>query len=123
MALEWSKKWISSISRRKQRKYRANAPLHIKNKFLSVQLSKNLKKEYNRRNIRVVTGDIVKVTTGDMKGKTGTVTKIDVKRSKVYVDKIVRKKADGSEVNIALEPSNLMIIELNTKDPKRIKKE
>ncbi|MCW1309534.1 MAG: 60S ribosomal protein L26, partial [Candidatus Nanoarchaeia archaeon] len=35
----WSKKWKSSKKPSKQRKYRYNAPLHIRRKFLSVNLS------------------------------------------------------------------------------------
>ncbi len=122
MSQVWSKSWVSSKDSSKQRKYRYNAPLHIKSKFLRVTLSEKLRKEYKKRNIRVKVGDIVKVMRGDFKGKTGTVTKVDVKKGKVFSDKIVRRKANGEEVLVPLEPSNLMIIELDVSDSRRFKK-
>jgi large subunit ribosomal protein L24 len=60
MKKKWSKTWKSSKQPRKQRKYRHNAPLHIKHKFLSASLSKDLKKKYNIRNISLRKGDRVK---------------------------------------------------------------
>ena len=122
MKVVWSRSWVSSKSVRKQRKYRYNAPLHVKSKFLSVTLSDKLRKEFKKRNIRVRKGDVVKVLRGDFRNVTGTVTKVDTKSTKIYVDKVVRKKNDGSEVTVPLEPSNLMIIELDTSDSKRFNK-
>ncbi|MBS1194889.1 MAG: ribosomal protein L24p/L26e, archaeal/eukaryotic, partial [Methanomicrobia archaeon] len=46
-----------SIQPRKQRKARYTAPLHIKGKFLSATLSKELREQYKRRSLRVVKGD------------------------------------------------------------------
>ena len=42
---EFSKSWVSSKKPGKQRKYRINAPLNIKRKFLSVHLSKELREK------------------------------------------------------------------------------
>ncbi len=122
MAQIWSRSWKSSRDTGKQRKYRYNAPLHVKSKFLRVTLSENLRKEYKRRNIRVRKGDVVKVLRGDFKGKTGSVAKVDTKKIKVYSDKIVKRKTNGEEYMVPLEPSNLMIIELDVSDSKRFKK-
>ena len=105
----------------KQRKYSANAPLHIKKKFVSVNLSKELRKKYEKRNIPVRKGDNVKIMRWKFKGKEGKVLKIELKKSKVTVEGIQIKKQDGSKVNVKMQPSNLQIIELNLEDRKRNK--
>ena len=64
MKKEFSTMWNRSRQRRKQRKYLANAPLHIKRKMLGVNLSKELRKKYKKRNIVIRKGDIVKVIRG-----------------------------------------------------------
>ena len=70
MKKKFSKKWKASGKARKQRKYVANAPLHIKKKFLSANLSKELRKKYGR-SLQIRKGDSVKVMRGKFKGKTG----------------------------------------------------
>jgi len=122
MKKKFSKNWKSSKQPRKQRKYLANAPLHIRKKFVSSNLSKDLRKNHKKRNIPLKKGDVVKVMRGKFKKKQGKITEINLKSSKVIVDGIQVKKQDGSKVNVKLQPSNLQIIELNTEDKKRFKK-
>ncbi len=64
MKNKFSAKWKSSKQVRKQRKYRHNAPLHVKQKFVHVHLSKELKKKYQTRNLGLKKGDKVKVLRG-----------------------------------------------------------
>lgn len=123
MKKEFSKHWKSSKQPRKQRKYRAKAPLHIKRKFVGINLSKELRKKYGKRNMVVKKGDVVKVMRGKFKGKQGKITEVKLKISKVAIEGIQVKKMDGSKVNVRLQPSNLQIIELNLEDGKRMKKE
>ena len=122
MKQTFSRSWRSSKSPRKQRKYEANAPLHLRRKFLSVNLSKELRKKYNTRNVVLRKGDVVRVMRGKFKGREGKVTKGDLKRIRVFVEGVTRKKVDGSEVQVPLHPSNLQIVELNLEDEKRFKK-
>lgn len=122
MKKEFSTKWKSSKQPRKQRKYAAKAPLHIKGKLLSTHLSKELRAKHKTRNVTLKKGDSVKIMRGKFKGKSGKVTEIKTKLLKVYVDGIMNKKADGSKVKIALRPSNLMITTLNLDDKKRAAK-
>ncbi len=122
MRKKFSTNWKSSKQPRKQRKYLANAPLHIRKKFVSVNLSKELRKKYGKRNIPVRKGDKVKIMRGKFKNKTGKVLEIKLKTGKIYVEGIQVKKQDGSKVNVPLRNSNLQIIELNLEDKKRIKK-
>jgi len=122
MEKEFSKSWKSSKQPRKQRKYLANAPLNIRKKFVSANLSKTLRKEHNKRNIPLRKGDIVKITRGKFKGKQGKITGVNLKMSKVTVENIQVKKQDGSKVDIKLQPSNIQIIELYKEDKKRFKR-
>ncbi len=119
MKKEFSKHWKKSRQPRKQRKYLANAPLHIRKKFVSINLSKELRKKYKIRNIPVRKGDVVKIMRGGFRGKKGKITNVRLKKSKVSVEGIQIKKLDGSKVDVFMQPSNLQIVELNLEDRKR----
>jgi large subunit ribosomal protein L24 len=119
---EWSKKWKSSKKPGKQRKYRYNAPFHIKRKFLSVHLSKELREKYKRRNLQICKGDRVRIMKGKFKDLIGNVEKINLRNCRVFVDSAKIEKADGTKVSYPLKPWNLMLIELNLKDKKRKEK-
>ncbi len=115
----FSKAWIGSKQPRKQRKYRYNAPEHIKKKFVSANLSKELREKHGKRNFPLVKGDKVKVTRGQFKGKEGEVEKVDMKNVKIIVQGIENIKKDGTKVNYPIDPSNLMITDLKLDDKKR----
>ncbi len=119
MKQKFSTHWKSSSQPRKQRKYKANAPLHIKKKFVSVNLSKELRKKLEKRNISAKKGDKIKVCRGKFKGKTGKIIKVDIKTSKITVEEIQVKKQDGSKANVKLQPSNLQIIEIADRKTKK----
>ncbi len=121
MKRKFSKSWNSSKQPRKQRKYRYNAPLHVRNKFMSVHLSKVLREKYKKRNLSLKKGDSVKVLRGGLKGKTGKVDRIDVKKTKVYITGMETTKKDGTKAFFPFQPSNLIITELNLDDKKRMK--
>ena len=121
MKKEFSKHWKTSKQPRKQRKYLANAPLHLKKKTMSANLSKELRKKFETRNLIVRKGDKVKIMRGKHLKKQGKVLKVDIKNRKVMVEGINIKKQDGSNVNIPFKPSNLQIVELNLEDKKRLK--
>ena len=119
MKKEWSSNWLSSVQPRKQRKYRHNAPLHTRQSFVRSNLSPDLRKRYSKRSMQLRKGDEVRVMRGSFKGKLGTVERVDLRKSRIYVDEFKIKKVDGSEVLSGLEPSNLMITKLKLDDKKR----
>ncbi len=121
MKNKFSKHWKKSNQPRKQRKYLANAPLHLKRKILNINLSKELRKKYGRRNISGRKGDVVKIMRGRFKKKKGKIVSVKTKISKIEVDGIQIKKQDGSKVNIKFRPSNVQIVELYLEDRKRNK--
>ena len=113
--------WKKSKKPAKQRKYRYNAPLHIKQKFVHAHLSKELRKKYGKRSIGLRKGDKVKVMRGQFKKHAGKVDIVDLKKGKIYLTGIEISKKDGTKATCPIEPSNLMITELNTDDKMRDK--
>ena len=118
----FSKTWKGSTQVRKQRKYRHNAPLHVKQKMLHVHLSKELREKHGRRNIQVRKGDKVKVLRGQFRKREGKVERVDLKKEKVFVTGIEIIKKEGSKLIQSLSPSNLIIMDLNITDKKRKQK-
>ena len=116
MKLKWSKHWNASKRPSKQRKYRYNAPLHVQHTFLAAHLSPELRKKYTTRSFTLRKGDKVKILRGQHKKKTGKVSRILIKSQKIYIEGIELSKKDGSKVLIPLDPSNLMITELDLTD-------
>lgn len=121
MKNKFSKNWENSRQPRKQRKFRANAPLHTKNRFLGANLSDELRKKYGRRSSPVRKGDKVKVLRGGSKGKVGKIERVDTKRCRAYVEGIEVVKKDGTKRFVPVHPSNLSLLELNLNDKKRVK--
>ena len=117
--MEFKTSWKSSKQPRKQRKYRKNSPLHIKSKFMSAHLSKELRKKHEKRSIPLRKGDTVKIMRGDLKGKTGIIERISSKMEKVFLTGIEIIKKDGTKKLRQLRPSNLLIMKLNTEDKRR----
>jgi large subunit ribosomal protein L24 len=112
MKREFSTSWISSKLPRKQRKYLANAPLHKKHKFLSANLSEELRKKHSKRSLPLRKGDEVLVMRGSFKRKKAKVSLISLKKSIVFIEGIQRTKKDGTKVNVPFSPSNLQITSL-----------
>lgn len=113
MKTKFSTKWRASKQPRKQRKYLANAPLHLKKKFIRIHLEKKLRAKHKKRNIQARKGDIIKIMKGKFKGKTGKIVEVMLKKSRIIIEGIQVKKQDGSKVNVKMQPSNLQIIEIS----------
>lgn len=120
MKQKFSPKWKASKQVRKQRKYRANAPLHIKYKMLAAHVSKELRQKYKRRAVVAIKNDTAKVMRGFFKGKQGKISEVNTNKGFVYIEGVQRTRKDGTKVNVSLKPSNLMIINLNLEDKRRV---
>ncbi len=118
----WSEDWKSSTNPQKQRKYRENAPQHVKDKLVSVNLSETLREELGTRSINLNLGDRVKVMRGDRKGAEGIVSNIDRDDQKVYVNGLEVTRQDGSTSEVPFRPSNLQAQALNLEENDRIEK-
>ena len=119
MKTEFSSNWKASVQKRKQRKYIHNAPLHVMHRFLSANLSKELRKKYGKRNLPLRTGDEVLVMRGSFKKKKAKVSSVDLKNLKIYLEGIQRSKKDGTKVNVPFRANILQIQSLNLDDKER----
>ena len=87
--------------------------------MVSCALGKDLKQKYTRNSLPVRKGDLVELMRGSYKGTKGEVVNVDLKKCKVYVQGVTSKKADGTDVERPVHPSNLRIVELNADDKER----
>ena len=106
---------------RKQRKALYNAPAHARGKHLSASLSKDLRAKVGKRSLPIRTGDKVSVVRGDFKGHEGEVLSVDYTSYKVTIEEVTLSKPDGTATFLPVDPSNLVIIEADLKDDRRIK--
>jgi len=121
MKKEFIKSWNSSVQPRKQRKYLANAPLHVRQRIMKSNLSKELRKEYEGvRSLRVRKGDTVKIMRGMFKGKEAKVTKVNRSNYKLLLENINIERKDGTKVSYPVHYSNVQLIKLDLTDKKRI---
>ena len=121
MRNDFSTAWKSSTQPRKQRKYIANAPFHIKRKFLAAPLSKELRKKYGTRSLAIRKEDKVKILRGQFRKKESKVVSIDLKKIKINLEEAFIAKKDGSKAFYPIHPSNVVITDLNLDDKERKK--
>ena len=113
-----TKHYILGVSsqRRKSRKAHFTAPSSIRRRMMSCRLSKELRTKYDCRSIPVRMGDTVHIKTGSVengvKGKTGKVITVYRRRWCIHVERVVRDKKNGSQVQIPVNPSNCEITQL-----------
>jgi len=93
----------------------------ILNKQICAPISKDLRKKYSRRNIRIMTNDTVKVMRGEYKGLTGKVTKISTETSGVAIEGNKKEKLKGEKIDVYIHSTNMVITSLNMDDKWRLK--
>ena len=89
---------------------------------LSSQLSKDLRKKYNKRSIRVVEGDSVKVIRGEFAGVDGKVTEVSAHKHGLTIEGVKKEKLKGEKFDVYIHTTNVEITGLNTDDKWRINK-
>jgi large subunit ribosomal protein L24 len=82
-------------------------------------LSSNLKKEYNRKSLRIVKGDSVKIMRGEYKGVEGKVEKLNTIKGRLSIEGVQREKIKGGQVKVQIHASNVRIISLHLDDKYR----
>jgi len=114
----------TSTKARKQRKARANAPLHKRKRMVSAHLDSALMKEYNVRSVAVRKGDTVRVIRGDkdFKVSEAKVASVDLKNLKLIIENVTVPKADGTQKPKPVDPSNVLLTKLDLSDPWRKEK-
>ncbi|XP_073991797.1 ribosomal protein L26 [Rhodnius prolixus] len=113
---------LVTSSRRKNRKRYFSAPSHIRRRFMSAPLSKELRQKYNVKNMPVRKDDEVQVVRGHYKGQqVGKVIQVYRKKYIIYIERVQREKANGATVYVGVHPSKTVIVKLKVdKDRKKI---
>ena len=93
----------------------------VVNKQICAPMSKDLRKKYSRRSVRIMADDIVKVVRGEYKGLTGRVTKLAIESSGVAIEGNKKEKLKGDKIDIYIHSTNVIITALNTDDKWRLK--
>ena len=104
---------------RNQKIYRAMN--QVVNKQICAPISKDLRKKYSRRSVRIMVDDTVKVIRGEYKGLTGKVTKISTLSSGVAIEGNKKEKLKGEKIDVYIHSTNMIITSLNTNDKWRVK--
>lgn len=110
----------ASYKPKKMRKSNFTAPKHKKGKALSAHLSEKLSTELKKRALPVRKNDIVRVVRGEFKGKEGKILRVNVEEHKIFIEKVVRKKSNGEEFEVAIDPSKVTLVDLDKTDKKRL---
>jgi large subunit ribosomal protein L24 len=101
---------------RKQRKMLYNAPAHIRHKFLGAHLSNELLASRGIKTLPVRKGDTIRIVRGDNAGFEGKVSRVDLKRYRIFVEGLTREKVDGTNIFVSVHPSKVIIRSLNLDD-------
>jgi large subunit ribosomal protein L24 len=104
----------------KERKALYNMPMHKAAKQVAAHLDEKLAKEFGKRSLTVRKGDTVKVMRGSFAGKEGKIKSVDRGARKIFIEKIVAKKSNGEERQVPIDASNVMLIDIERTDRKRI---
>jgi large subunit ribosomal protein L24 len=95
---------------------------HKRDKMVAAVLEDGLRKQYEKKRIRVTKGDSVRVIRGEYKGIEGKVDKVDTKRGTFHIEGIQREKIRGGQVKVPIHSSKVMVIALNLDDKYRSNK-
>ncbi len=106
---------------RKQRKARYTAPLHKRQKMVSATLSDKLRLKHDKRSLPVRKGDTVEVMRGDFSGHKGKIENVNLKKMRLQIEGVTIKRTDGQDRFYPIDPSNVRITKMVTKDERRTK--
>jgi large subunit ribosomal protein L24 len=101
---------------RKQRKRLYTAPAHLRHKLIAAPLSPELTKSKGAKALPVRKGDTVRVVRGDHMGFEGKVSRVDLKRYRIFIEGLTREKVDGTNIFVSVHPSKVMIKNLKLDD-------
>jgi large subunit ribosomal protein L24 len=94
-------------------------PKHLHDARICSTLIEDLRRQYRRRNARVIKGDTVKVMRGEYTGIEGKVEKVNTERGTLAIEGVQREKIKGGNVKVQIHASNVTIVGLNLQDKYR----
>jgi large subunit ribosomal protein L24 len=96
-----------------------HVPKHLHDARICSTLIEDLRRQYDRRNARVIKGDTVKVMRGEYTGIEGKVEKVNTERGTLAIEGVQREKIKGGNVKVQIHASNVTIVGLNLQDKYR----
>ena len=96
-----------------------STPKHIRDKSICSTLTEDLREQYNRRSVRVIKGDTVRVMRGEYTGIEGKVEKVNTRRGTLSIEGVQREKVRGGNVKVQIHSSNVRVSGLNLDDKYR----
>ena len=96
-----------------------HVPKHLHDARICSALIEDLRRQYRRRNARVIKGDTVKVMRGEYTGIEGKVEKVNTERGTLAIEGVQREKIKGGNVKVQIHASNVTIVGLNLQDKYR----
>lgn len=100
----------------KQRKMLYNAPLHLRQKIMAAHLSPELIASKGIKSLPIRKGDTIQVIRGDNKGFEGKISRVDLKRYRIFIEGLTREKVDGTNIFVSVHASKVIIKKLNLDD-------
>ena len=98
------------------------ATMKTASKQLSCSLSKDLRKKYGKRSVRIIEGDTARIVRGEFAGVDGKVIKISVANRGVNLEGVKKEKLKGEKFDVYVHTTNIVISGLNSDDKWRINK-
>ena len=98
------------------------ATMKTASKQLSCSLSKELRKKYGKRSVRITEGDTAKIVRGEFAGVDGKVTKISIPDRGVNIEGVKKEKPKGDKLDVYVHTTNIILTALDTGDKWRINK-
>ena len=98
------------------------ATMKTASKQLSCALSKELRKKYGKRSVRILKGDTAKIIRGEFAGVDGKVTKISVADRGVNIEGVKKEKLKGDKFDVYVHTTNIVLSGLDSGDKWRINK-
>lgn len=107
---------LSPHSPRRQRKAVYEASTFERRVLMTVPLSRELRRRFQRRSVPVRKGDTVRVMSGSFIGREERVAKIDRRGYSVTLDNVTLKTGESKLKPLAIRTSHLVLTKLNLAD-------
>jgi large subunit ribosomal protein L24 len=83
---------------------------------MAAPLSQELISSKGAKALPVRKGDTVRIMRGDHTGFEGKVSRIDLKKYRIFIEGLTREKVDGTNIFVSVHPSKVMIKSLKLDD-------
>ena len=83
---------------------------------MAAPLSPELIASKGAKSLPVRKGDTIQIVRGDRKGFEGKISRLDLKRYRIFIEGLTREKVDGTNIFISVHPSKVVLKKLNLDD-------